>query len=279
MPDSSINGVSLYWEVKGTGEPVILVHGSWGDHNNWAQVLPALSSSLRVVTYDRRGHSASERRPGQGSVEEDVADLASLIEHAFGGPAHVVGNSFGAAISLRLAIQRPDLIRSVAAHEPPLFELLEGRADVAPALRMVRERMAAVARLLEAGDMPAGAQLFVETIAFGPGAWAQVPQAVLDTFIYNAPTWLDELREPQALDLDLERLSAFRGPALLSFGGASPPFFPMVVDLLAQALPHAKRHQYPNAGHVPHVSHPQEYVPVVAGFIHQVAGQPAATGV
>jgi pimeloyl-ACP methyl ester carboxylesterase len=79
MPDSSINGVSLYWEVKGDGEPVVLVHGSWGDHNNWAQVVPALSSSLRVVTYDRRGHSASERPPAQGSIDEDVADLAGLI--------------------------------------------------------------------------------------------------------------------------------------------------------------------------------------------------------
>ena len=279
MPDSSINGVSLYWEVKGDGEPVILVHGSWGDHNNWAQVVPALSSSLRVVTYDRRGHSASERPPGQASIDEDVADLAGLIEHVFGGPAHVVGNSFGAAISLRLAIQRPDLIRSVMAHEPPLFELLEGQADIAPTLRNVRERIDAVARLLRAGDMPAGAQLFVETIAFGPGAWAQLPQPVRDTFIYNAPTWLDELQEPQSLNLDLDRLSSFRGPTLLSFGGASPPFFPMVVERVAQALPHAKRHVFPHAGHVPHLSHPQEYVPLVAGFIGQVAARPAANGV
>jgi pimeloyl-ACP methyl ester carboxylesterase len=278
MADSSINGVSLYWEVSGDGEPVILVHGSWGDHNNWAQVVPALSSSLRVVTYDRRGHSASERPTGQGSIDEDVADLAGLIEHVFGGPAHVVGNSFGAAISLRLAIQRPDLIRSVTAHEPPLFVLLEGQADVAPMLRIVRERIDAVARLLQAGDMRAGAQLFVETIAFGPGAWAQLPQPVRDTFIYNAPTWLDELQEPQSLNLDLERLSAFSGPALLSFGGASPPFFPMVVEQVARALPHAQRHQFPHAGHVPHLSHPQEYVDLVVGFISRVADRPAASG-
>lgn len=276
MQGSSINGVSLYWEAKGDGEPVILVHGSWGDHNNWAQVVPALSRSLRVVTYDRRGHSASERPPGQGSIDEDVADLAALIEHVFGGPAHVVGNSFGAAISLRLAIRRPELIRSVTAHEPPLFELLEGEADVAPALAIVRGRIAAVARLLQEGDMPAGAQLFVETIAFGPGAWAQLPQPVRDTFIYNAPTWLDEFQEPQSLNLDLERLSAFHGPALLSFGGASPPFFPMVVEHVARALPHAKRHVFPHAGHVPHLSHPQEYIALIDGFIRQLAARPAA---
>lgn len=279
MPDSSINGVSLYWEVKGDGEPVILVHGSWGDHNNWAQVVPALSATLRVATYDRRGHSRSERPAGQGSIDEDVADLAALIQHVFGGSAHVVGNSFGAAISLRLAIQRPELIRSLVLHEPPFFGLIENRGHVPPLVGVVRERMSAVARLLEAGDMAAGAQLFVETIAFGPGAWPQLPQPVRETFVFNAPTWLDEFREPASLGLDLDRLLSFSARALLCVGGASPPFFPMVVDRLAQALPRAKRHVFPQAGHVPHLSHPQEYVTVVAGFISQAAGQPAATAV
>ncbi len=272
MPTSSINGVQLYWELSaGHGEPVVLVHGSWGDHHNWAQVVPPLSSSLRVATYDRRGHSRSERPAGQGSIDEDVADLAALIQHLFEGPAHVVGNSFGAAISLRLAIQRPELIRSLIAHEPPLFGLLEGQAEIPPALRVVRERIAAVARLLEGGDMAAGARLFVETIAFGPGAWPQLPQAVRDTFIFNAPTWLDELREPQSLSLDLDRLSSFSAPTLLSVGGASPPFFPMVVERLAQALPGAQRHLFPHAGHVPHLSHPDEYVPTITGFIRESA--------
>lgn len=271
MPTSAINGVQLYWELgDGNGEPVVLVHGSWGDHHNWAQVVPALSGSLSVATYDRRGHSRSERPAGQGCIDEDVADLAALIEHLFGGPAHVIGNSFGAAISLRLAIQRPDLIRSLIVHEPPLFRLLEGEALVPPALGAVNERIAAVARLLEAGDMAAGARLFVETIAFGPGAWAQLPQPVRDTFIFNAPTWLDELHEPESLGLDLDRLSGFSRPAMLSDGGASPPFFPMVVERIAKALPHARRQRFGEAGHVPHLSHPAEYVKVVTEFIRSV---------
>jgi pimeloyl-ACP methyl ester carboxylesterase len=90
---------------------------------------------------------------------------------------------------------------------------------------------------------------------------------VRDTFIFNAPTWLDELREPESLNLDLDRLAAFSAPALLSVGGASPPFFPMVVERLAAALPRAKRHVFPHAGHVPHLSHPQEYVRAVRDFV------------
>ena len=80
---------------------------------------------VRVLTYDRRGHSQSERPTGQGSVREDVADLAALLEHVELAPAWVLANSFGASISLRLASEHPGLFRGLIAHEPPLlFSLL-----------------------------------------------------------------------------------------------------------------------------------------------------------
>lgn len=278
MPASRINGVQLFWELSpGAGEPLVLVHGSWGDHHNWDSVVPGLAARLHVAIYDRRGHSRSERPPGQGRIAEDVADLAALIEYLFNGPSHVVGNSFGAAIALRLAAERPELIRSLAVHEPPLFGLLESVAEVQPALAVVRQRMDAVAALLRSGDMTGGARRFVESIAFGPGAWDQLPQATRDTFVANAPTWLDELQEPESLSLDLQRLAAFQAPALLSQGGQSPPFFPAAVERVAAALPHARRYRFEQAGHVPHRSHPDEYIRVVTDFIQSSARGEAAT--
>src|SRR5437764_1692817 len=127
MPISVINGVRLFWEQTGEhGEPLVLVHGSWGDHHNWDPVVPALAEHFQVLAYDRRGHSASERLAGQGSVFEDAEDLAGLIDELDLGPAHVAGNSFGAAIVLRAATRRPDVFRTLIAHEPPLFPLLAG---------------------------------------------------------------------------------------------------------------------------------------------------------
>jgi pimeloyl-ACP methyl ester carboxylesterase len=269
MPVDLINGVRLYWEQSGHGAPLILVHGSWGDHHNWDSVVPALSGTFHVATFDRRGHSRSERPAGKGSSDEDVADLAALIEHIFGGPAHVIANSFGAAISLRLACEHPELIRTLVVHEPPLFGLLQTGGELPAALAAVRDRIAAVVALLQAGDMAAGARFFVETIAFGPGAWEKLPQSTRDTFIFNAPTWLDELQEPESQSIDLDRLSNFKRPVLLSVGGASPPFFPQVVERIAAALPHAQRHLFPHAGHVPHLSHTGEYVQTVTAFIQR----------
>ena len=96
MPGAVINGVELHWWLTGeAGPPLVLVHGSWGDHHGWDRVVPVLSRSFRVLTYDRRGHSRSARPAGQGSAHEDVSDLAALIDHVGLGRAHILGNSFG----------------------------------------------------------------------------------------------------------------------------------------------------------------------------------------
>lgn len=268
MATSQVNGIRIYWETNGeVGDPMVLVHGSWGDHQNWASVAPALSRWFRVLTYDRRGHSKSERPGGQGSIQEDVADIATLLEELGHSPAHVVGNSFGASIVLRLAIARSDLFRSMIVHEPPLFGLLKNDPESNDALATVRGRISAVVSLLTSGDRTAGARQFVETIAFGPGAWSELPQATRDTFVYNAPTWLDEIRDPEALEIDLSGLRDFTSPALLTIGDQSPPFFARVVDRVAAALPQAEVGIYRGAGHVPHLSHPEEYVRLVSEFI------------
>jgi pimeloyl-ACP methyl ester carboxylesterase len=272
MPTRSVNGIQIYWEINGdVGAPMVLVHGSWGDHGNWASVVPALSRRFRVLTYDRRGHSRSERPAGHGSVREDVADLAAVLETLQHAPAHVAGNSFGASIVLRLAAERPELFRSLIVHEPPLFGLLKEDPAARPALAAVQERIATVVSLLTAGDATEGARQFVDTIAFGPDTWAQFPDQVRETFVFNAPTWLDEVQDPEALEFDLAGLRRFGAPALLTVGDQSAPFFPPVVNRVAAAMPKARTLTLAGAGHVPHLSHPAEYVELVMKFIEECA--------
>lgn len=270
MPLTRINGVALYWQQLGeSGPAVVLVHGSWGDHHNWDAVAPALARSFRVLTYDRRGHSQSERPPTQGSIDEDVADLAALVEDRGFAPVHLVGNSFGAAISLRLAAARPALLASLAVHEPPLLRTLEHH----PMFPAVAERIGAVLDDLRAGRMEDGARKFVETIAFGPGAWDTLPPGMRKTLILNAPTFLDESNEPDSLSpVDASALSQFDRPALVTQGDTSAPFFPLIVESVAAALPRARRHTFHGAGHVPHVSHPEEFVRIVGGFVQEAEG-------
>src|SRR5262245_10160310 len=120
MAIAEVNGVTLSYEQLGDdGPPLVLVHGSWSDRGSWNAVVSAFARRFRVVVFDRRGHGKSER--SAGSIEDDADDLAALIEHLDLAPAHVAGISFGGSISLKLAARRPEVFRSLAAQEPPLF--------------------------------------------------------------------------------------------------------------------------------------------------------------
>ena len=271
MPYATVNSVQLYYEISGSGEPVVLVHGSRGDHHNWDPVVPLLSQSFQVVTFDRRGHSQSQTGSGQGSFAEDAEDLAGLIEKLVLAPAHVVGNSGGAAIALRLAASRPDLCRSLVVHEPPLIGLLQDRPEFEAIVGGFHARVGAVGAPQSRSDGSAGAQRFVETVAFGPGAWSGLPQSIRDTFIRNAPTFLDETNDPEGLTLDVSSLGAFDRPSLVTTGTESPPFFKPITGAVAEALRSSTFHTFEGAGHVPHLSHPVLYVDTVGQFCQSIA--------
>ena len=121
------------------------------------------------------------------------------------------------------------------------------------------------------------AEQFVETVAFGPGAWAQVPPELQRTLIENAPTFLDEASDPESLGLDLQSIKGFSRPALLTLGDQSPPSFAPVVAKLAEALPRVEVVTFPGAGHVPHARHPGPYAEAIIAFTrkhHDQAGEP-----
>ena len=169
MPFSPINETWLHYERSGSEEPLVLIHGSWVDGRVWDAVRPALSRSFEVVSFDRRGHSRSVPAPA-GTIHEDVDDVAGLIEALGLRPAHVAGASWGGSIALRLAAARPDLLRSLSVHEPPLFDLLDVRDW--PELAELRYALASVAQLLDSGDPEDGARLYFDRIAAAPGGWA-----------------------------------------------------------------------------------------------------------
>jgi pimeloyl-ACP methyl ester carboxylesterase len=271
MPSTRVNGVRIHYDVAGSGQSLVLVHGAWGDRTSWRFVAPSFSEHFQVVTYDRRGHSESERPPGQGSFSEDAADLAALIEHLELQPAHVAGSSAGASIALRLAAEHPELFRSVAGHEPPLFDVLQGDVEAEAELEQVRAGERPVLELLAAGKDAEAARQFAETFIFGPGSWDQVPEEVRQTFTFNAPTFLDESRDPDQYAIDLERLNRFSAPALLTDGSDSPPFFAAVLDRVAPAISTAERKTLPGTGHVPHITHPETYVEAVLPFLRSAA--------
>jgi pimeloyl-ACP methyl ester carboxylesterase len=270
MPRRMINGVELYYELCGEGEAVVLVHGSWTDHVTWDAVVGGFAERHRVLTYDRRGHSRSERSPAPGSRRTDEDDLAALVAALELGPVHLVSSSFGSSIAMGLAARRPDLVRSVVAHEPPLL----GVAPIGSALQLELTRvlgiMGEVVAILRRGEHARGAERFVDDLVFGPGAWPMLPDDSRRVMVANAPTFVDEFDDAEWADVPAPADPSL--PILLTDGDRSPSWFPAIVrELTANVHPDAARHTFAGAGHVPHITHPAELVHVACDFLERVS--------
>ncbi|MFF4159917.1 alpha/beta fold hydrolase [Streptomyces sp. NPDC001678] len=238
-----------------------------GGHS-WRAVREALARSFRVLVYDRRGHSASTHGHSLASCvrREHEDDLAALIKTLGLGPAHVAGVCYSGSTVLGLAARHPALFRSVIAHESPLL----GIVDDGPALALVRAAQAgidtATARI-RAGSNEEGARGFLEDVVLGPGVWGRLPGPVRDRILANTPVWAAEQADPHWAGIDLDALSAFPGPALLTYGADTVRWLPPITVKLAEVMKHADLRRLTGVGHSPHVQDPDAYVNLLTTFI------------
>lgn len=113
MPTIHVNGVDLYYETHGAGEPVLLVHGLGSSTLDWEPQIEALAKRFTVVTFDVRGHGRSAKPRERYSVQLFTDDTAALMRALGLGPTHVVGISMGGMIAFQLAVDAPELIRTL----------------------------------------------------------------------------------------------------------------------------------------------------------------------
>jgi pimeloyl-ACP methyl ester carboxylesterase len=111
MSYANLNGLSLYYEEHGSGEPLVLLHGGIAASEVFAAVVPELADRRRVITVDLQGHghTADIDRPLRPELLAD--DIAALIAHLGLEQADVLGYSLGGSVALRLAIQHPARVR------------------------------------------------------------------------------------------------------------------------------------------------------------------------
>lgn len=265
MPIAHVNGIDIAYEVAGeSGPAMVMVHGSWVGGNNWAFVVPGMSKSFRVVTYDRRGHNGSSGAPRGGRMDDDVEDLAALIRHLGLGQAHIIGGSYGSIVSLRFASAHPELVLSVNGHEPPMVDMLRIDPVDADVYESFWNDVGPVRAHLEAGRNAAGAEAFVDGIF--PGVWATLPEVARAAFAQNGPTFLDEMNDPEAYGMTDEALGGISARCLLTEGSESPLVFSRVIAQLVRRIPGASHHRFEGAGHVPHQSHVSAFIERATSF-------------
>lgn len=108
-----INGLRLYYEIHGTGEPLILLHGGVGSTGMFASILPELSKSRQVIAVDLQGHGRTADIDRPLKIETMADDIAGLMRHFRIDSADVMGYSLGGEVALRTAIQHPRVVRKM----------------------------------------------------------------------------------------------------------------------------------------------------------------------
>jgi pimeloyl-ACP methyl ester carboxylesterase len=111
----------LYYEVRGQGQPLLMIPGGGGDGGSYSLIIEILSDEYKVITYDRRANARSTMNDPQNfEVSQQSRDAVSVLRAAGETSAFVFGNSSGAVIALDMAKSHAQSVQAIVAHEPPL---------------------------------------------------------------------------------------------------------------------------------------------------------------
>ena len=113
MPKLIIENNHYYYEIHGKGEPLVLIHGLGSSTRDWELQVPAFAKQFQVFTLDLCGHGKSAKPPGPYSMAIFAKDTARLIKELGAEPAHILGISLGGMVAFQLAIDHPELVRSL----------------------------------------------------------------------------------------------------------------------------------------------------------------------
>ena len=168
MPKVSVNGIELYYEVQGTGDPLLLVAGFACDHTVWSLVVPQLAAHFRVIAFDNRGAGQSSSLEAVASIRQMAGDAAGLLDAIGLASAHIAGHSMGGMIAQELALAHPDKVQSL--------QLVSSCAQVDARGRAIIEFWGALPRLVDTETMGRILLPWLHTNAFfaKPGAVEQL---------------------------------------------------------------------------------------------------------
>jgi len=247
---------------------VIALHCSGGSGRAWRNISPALGGCFNVLAPDLIGNGTSPhwRGPGRFRLADEAASVVKAID-ASPGSVHLVGHSFGGAVALRAAVQRPHRIASLSLYEPVAFHVLAACGDEGRHwMRDLRAVAWDIERSLAAGKPRLGAERFCDYWS-GKGAFAALrpeAQAALEYYIPKAEHDFPALMEEPT---PLAAYGMLQAPLLIMRGEFAPPPTALIAAKLAAAMDPGALRVVEGAGHMGPMSHPAAVAQAVAAHI------------
>jgi pimeloyl-ACP methyl ester carboxylesterase len=267
MDSINVNDVALEYEMRGVGEPVLLIDMLIADCFVPLLSEPALADRYQLIRYHKRGWVGSSHAPPPVSFADHAADAAALLEQLGVRRAHIAGHSTGGSIGAQLALDHPEKVHTLTLLEPTLLSLPLGGAF----LKAARPAFDAYA----SGDHSGAFAMFV---AAASGLdWEEcralleerIPGVVTQS-IKDADTVFGvELPALTEWTFGPDQAAAIRTPVLSVIGADTQPLWVEIAEFLRSSLPHVEERTIDSAGHLLQIQRPDPVAQAMAQFLTQ----------
>ena len=257
---ADVNGTRLYYELAGEGDPIVLIHGNFGDCRHWDDQFSALAECCTVLRYDCRGFGKSSM-PVEGEPYSSYNDLKALMSHLVMQEAHICGVSMGCGIAVDFVLMYPNMSRSLIAVGPwangytsPIAEELFSEVRKIP--RTLKEKGPEEA-LDHVWDY-----IFTQKLGCkGDFRLREIGKDYSFWRYYNEDPIIS--LKPSAA----HQLGKIRIPTLIVTAQNDVPACIEIADLMERDIPNSQKVVFKNASHLMNIDKPDEFNKLVLDFI------------
>ena len=269
---AEVNGTSLYYEVAGSGEPIVFVHGNFGDNRHWDQQFEPLSKSFKILRYDVRGYGRSAL-PKSDEAYFDTKDLKSLLEYLNIKKAHLCGVSMGSGIIVDFALEYPEMCLSIIPTGPWAIGFGEGdyKSAAADSLFAVMGKTGIIAK--EKGSKEATEYFWKGNNVMAPTANKSI--STLDSLLqlgqeYSYWGFLNQNKRSFISPPAIGRLSQIEIPTLIVTAEYDVEACVEIANLMQKDIKGSIKVSINGAGHLMNMDKPEEFNKLISDFINEL---------
>jgi len=276
IKQATVDGATIVYQEQGDGAPVVFVHGCCTDYRAWEAQRQAIASHYRFIALNLRYHGTAPW-PDDGSkysVKTHVDDVAAFIHGLNAGPVDLVGWSYSGPIVLLVALQHPELVRSLTIYEPAIGAFVTDPASLKNAGEDRRAMWGPAIAASKAGDVAAVARLVPAGVNNQPDFFDTAMPEIRSMFLDNARTLTLLLAAPPSPPITCDQLRQIKIPALISRGEATRTLLRISTEGAANCIPGAKLVIIPGGRHLAMIQQPEAFNMVLLQFLSKVGSQP-----